>query len=78
MDNVTIDAGPQEPKMITFENLAGFLYSAYCESVGGVNFQGDPLPLWYDFRADQTKTKQSDAWIAVAKKAASIFGSDHE
>lgn len=48
---------------------AGLLYETYCEAVGGVAFNGDPLPKWEEFSRDASKTKQSDAWIAVAKKA---------
>ncbi len=48
---------------------AGLLYDAYCAAVGGVAFNGDPLPDWQTFRADPAKQKQSDAWIAVARAA---------
>ncbi|MES2923707.1 MAG: hypothetical protein V4819_19285 [Verrucomicrobiota bacterium] len=48
------------------ESLAGRLYDTYCAAVGGVAFNGDPLPKWDAFRADTTKQKQSDAWIASA------------
>lgn len=48
------------------EYVAGVLYSLYCAEVGGLAFNGDPLPSWEEFRADPGKRKQSDAWIAVA------------
>lgn len=48
------------------ENLAAEMYTVYCKSVGGKAFNGDPLPGWYDFRRDEKKKKQSDAWIDAA------------
>lgn len=51
------------------ETLAGQLYEAYCEAVGGKAFNGDPLPKWEQFRADPSKKKQSDAWVKVAETA---------
>lgn len=51
------------------EELAGNLYAAYSEAVGGVAFNGDPLPNWEEFSTDEAKTKQADAWKVVAKTA---------
>lgn len=51
------------------EKLAGELYTAYCTAVGGKAFNGDPLPDWATFRADPSKQKQSDAWVATACQA---------
>ena len=48
------------------EDHANLLYSVYCEAVGGVAFNGDPLPSWEDFAADPNKKRQSDAWRSVA------------
>ncbi len=48
------------------ETLAGQLYTAYCAAVGGVAFNGDPLPDWATFAADLAKKKQADAWRIVA------------
>lgn len=49
--------------MIPFEEaMAAEMYTAYCAAVGGVAFNGDPLPTWYAFRADPAKKQQSDAW----------------
>jgi len=59
------------------EQIAGELYTAYCEAVGGVAFNGDPLPSWSTFRADPKKGKQSDAWIAAACKSVSVFTRSH-
>lgn len=47
------------------EELAEIAYTAYSDAVGGVNFQGDPLPTWKVFSVDQTKAKQVNAWRAV-------------
>lgn len=55
--------------MPDIEAIAGVLYETYCAEVGGLAFNGDPLPNWKEFRADPNKTKQSDAWVAVASKA---------
>lgn len=53
---------------------AGLLYDAYCKAVGGVAFNGDPLPDWDTFRADPAKQKQVDAWLAVGRTAAGDGG----
>ena len=49
--------------------LAEIIYTEYCDKVGGVAFNGDPLPSWSDFHADPKKTKQANAWIAAAEAA---------
>jgi hypothetical protein len=49
------------------EIRAGQLYEVYCAAVGGIAFNGDPLPHWTEFRLDPTKKKQSDAWMKVAE-----------
>ena len=56
-----------------YEGIAAGLYEKYCQAVGGVNFQGDPLPNWQEFRADPNKTKQSDAWIKVAEESVELI-----
>ena len=55
--------------MLDMEKIAGNLYEEYCAQVGGKAFNGDPLPDWQTFRADPSKQKQSQAWVAVAHKA---------
>lgn len=59
------------------EGIANELYSIYCKAVGGKAFNGDSLPDWPTFRTDPNKSKQSNAWIACAHKAAEIFGREH-
>lgn len=59
------------------EGIANELYTTYCAAVGGKAFNGDPLPDWPTFRRDPKKSKQSDAWIASAHKAAEIFSREH-
>ena len=59
--------------MWDIEQLAGQLYTAYCKAVGGVAFNGDPLPDWAEFRADAGKKKQSDAWIVTAETALEVI-----
>ncbi len=61
--------GVEEVKMPDIEQTAGELYEAYCAAVGGKAFNGDALPNWADFRADDSKRKQSDAWVTTATKA---------
>lgn len=56
-----IEAGP--------EFVAAHLYTRYCKAVGGVAFNGDPLPTWEQFVADPEKAKQVAAWIAVGEEA---------
>lgn len=52
----------------TQEKLAEAAYNRYCESVGGVAFNGDPLPLWKEFSADEKKIKQAHAWRDAARQ----------
>ena len=59
--------------MIDNLTLAKNMYTAYCEKVGGVAFNGDPLPTADEFFTDETKTKQSNAWLAAADVAISTF-----
>ena len=59
--------------MINAEYIASQLYAAYCEAVGGVNFQGDPLPSWEEFSSDPNKKKQSDAWVVAANRAIELL-----
>lgn len=42
-------------------------YETYNKAVGGVAFNGDPLPSWDEFAADESKQKQVGAWIAVGE-----------
>jgi len=46
--------------------LARLMYDTYCKAVGGLAFNGDPLPTSKEFFSDQTKTKQRDGWDAAA------------
>lgn len=55
--------------MINEYIVAERLYTTYCEAVGNVNFKGDPLPTWEEFYNDESKRKQSIAWIEVARAA---------
>lgn len=53
--------------------IANALYTKYCEAVGGVAFNGDPLPSWATFVADPSKSKQANAWLAVADQALELI-----
>jgi len=55
---------PSEAEVIEY---AGQLYECYCEAVGGVAYDGKPLPNWQEFYSDPSKKKQSNGWIAVAE-----------
>ena len=55
------------------EELAAQLYDRYCESVGGEAYNGTPLPTWEDFRGDESKLTQSEAWVDVAIEALVIL-----
>jgi len=54
--------------MDTKNKLAKLAYDTYCEAVGGVAFNGDPLPSWEDFSKDENKQKQVEAWRTVAER----------
>ena len=55
--------------MISIEQIAEAMYTAYCASVGWKAFNGDPLPSWAEFSKDQKKKVQYNAWIASAEAA---------
>lgn len=55
--------------MIDKNEVAKKLYEAYSKSVGGVAFNGDPLPNWEEFSEDPSKKKQSNAWLDAAQAA---------
>lgn len=46
---------------------AKMLYRAYCRGVGGVSWDGKPLPDADEFFADESKSKQADGWREVSK-----------
>lgn len=52
--------------MIDQETLAKKMYDEYCKLVGGIAFNGDPLPGSDEFFADETKQKQANAWRGTA------------
>lgn len=53
----------------TVVELADVMYTAYSSGVGGVAYNGDPLPTWEEFNADPEKVMQRDAWIKAAAAA---------
>jgi len=59
--------------MINEHTVAEALYTEYCKAVGGKAFNGDPLPSWEEFSKDETKKKQSDAWLAAAARAMQLL-----
>lgn len=60
--------------MINRESVAKDLYETYCAAVGGVAFNRDPLPKWDEFRNDEKKQKQAEAWLATADRAMELLG----
>ena len=62
--------------MFNKEIIAEQIYSAYIDAVGGVAFNGNPLPVWDVFVADPSKKKQSDGWLAAADRALSLLTLD--
>ena len=70
-DNDKITAAQQEldkleQLFVDDTGLAKLLYTTYCEAVGGVAYDGAPLPTWEEFCADPKKKKQVLGWMAVA------------
>lgn len=61
----------------TTQALAGELYTIYCAAVGGVAFNGEPLPDWEAFRADPAKGKQVNGWLALAGNVELIANQRH-
>jgi len=49
------------------DDVAKAMYTAYNEAVGGVAWNGDPLPDWDEFAADEKKQKQVNGWRAAAR-----------
>lgn len=62
-----------ETQEITIEQLAEQLYTRYCAEVGGVAFNGDPLPSWIDFSRHPAKQKQANAWRKTAELAINLL-----
>lgn len=71
LDDLIRNSKPEVPS--DNESIAGLLYGCYCQAVGGKAFNGDDLPTWEDFAADAEKTKQADAWRAVATAASGML-----
>jgi len=59
--------------MINRYSVADAIYTTYCAAVGGVAFNGDPLPTWAVLADDETKKKQSEAWLAAADRAMELL-----
>lgn len=57
------------PEIDPVEDLAGRMYDRYCVAVGGVAFNGDPLPAWKEFGNDEKKEKQANGWREAAREA---------
>lgn len=50
-------------------NKAILLYDVYTMAVGGLAYDGKPLPSGEEFFEDPTKKKQQLGWLAVAAVA---------
>lgn len=62
--------------MIDRITLAHRMYTLYCKEVGGKAFNGDTLPSAEEFFADETKNKQSNAWLEVADDVLRLFNNN--
>jgi hypothetical protein len=58
---------------MSIETLAEMLYEHYCIEVGGIAFNGDPLPSWMNFALDEKKSKQVAAWRSLAAYTINLF-----
>lgn len=61
---------------MTDDELAGKLYTRYCAVVGGVAYDGKPLPGWEEFSRDPKKAVQWNGWVEVARLA-SVLASEN-
>jgi hypothetical protein len=43
------------------------LYETYCAGVGGVAYDGKPLPSAVEFFGDETKARQREGWLLTAR-----------
>lgn len=50
----------------TREMVARIAWEAYRDAVGGLSFDGKPLPDWSELIEDSTKIKIVQGWLAVA------------
>ena len=53
--------------------IAEAIYTAYCESVGGTAWNGEPLPTWNQFHNDESKERQVYGWLAAAQSAINLL-----
>lgn len=51
------------------ESIAKELYEHYSAAVGGIAYNGDPLPGWDAFIAHPEKQKQAEGWRKTAEYA---------
>lgn len=51
------------------DEMAKALYTSYSSSMGGVSFNGTPLPTADELFSDNTKGKIADAWRATALRS---------
>ena len=55
------------------ELITEVVYNDYCQAVGGIAFNGDPLPDWEEFQSDPNKVKQSSAWRQSVSKGLETY-----
>lgn len=58
------------------ERLAKVAWDAYKRTVGGVTFNGDPMPEWDAMIADGTKQKIVAGWREAARGVALVHDMD--
>lgn len=64
---------PRAPEGAKAVDYAKQAYETYNKAVGGKAFNGDPLPSWDEFAADEKKQKQVGAWIAIGELVFSLL-----
>lgn len=65
IQRLQMEQSPVMEGIPSIHDLAGQAYNVYCEAVGGVAFNGDPLPTWKEFCRDPKKEKQKLGWLRV-------------
>lgn len=60
------------------KRLAKEMYTAYCQGVGGVAWNGDVLPSWEVFANDGSKSKQVNGWLIAASRAIEYLREDSD
>lgn len=55
----------------TQEQFTALAYETYCKALRGNGHDGQPLPTWKEFAADEYRQAQANAWRACVARVAS-------